>query len=95
MDEKIYIKTLAETAPFMTDTDHTKRLIGEYAQLELRIQGLTKVVEDYKANTLSFEPTSDLSIYEAQLSAMQAYHMALTCRIVNEGLDLNTVQVGD
>ena len=51
-------------------SDYKARFVGEYVELKIRCNKLHKMLIKYKAGTLGFEPTCDISILEDQ-----AYHM--------------------
>ena len=51
-------------------SDYKARFVGEYVELKIRYNKLHKMLIKYKAGTLEFEPTCDISILEDQ-----AYHM--------------------
>ena len=65
---------IAVSDPILHDliisSDYKARFVGEYVELKIRCNKLHKMLIKYKAGTLGFEPTCDISILEDQ-----AYHM--------------------
>ena len=54
----------------IVSSDYKARFVGEYVELKIRCNKLHKMLIKYKAGTLGFEPTCDISVLEDQ-----AYHM--------------------
>ena len=50
------MKKLSETIALMTSDNYDDRLKAEYEQLEIRIQGLAKMLVGYRDGALSFTP---------------------------------------
>ena len=79
---------LSETIELMTSENYDDRLKAEYEQLEIRIQGLAKMLVGYREGTLSFTPKCSYDMLNGQLRAMQMYSEYLQDRAETEGIDL-------
>ena len=75
---------LKETVERMLSEDYKERLIAEWQQLEIRIEGLRQFLFNYDQGHLSSDPASTRSTYKGQLDAMMEYQKALTQRIRDE-----------
>lgn len=58
-------------------TSYKKRMKIEYDELCERIEKLCKILSDWCAGNLDFEPTCPLYLLEKQLEAMQEYRNIL------------------
>ena len=79
---------LSETIDLMISENYDDRLKAEYEQLEIRIQGLSKMLVGYRDKTLSFVPKCSYDLLNGQLGAMQMYSEYLQYRAKIEGIDL-------
>ena len=79
---------LSETIELMTSENYDDRLKAEYEQLEIRIQGLAKMLVGYRDGTLSFTPKCSYDMLKGQLRAMQMYSEYLQDRAETEGINL-------
>ena len=61
-------------------SDYKARFVGEYVELKIRYSKLHKMLIKYKAGTLGFEPTCDISILEDQAYYMDNYLEQLEIR---------------
>lgn len=82
------MKYLSETIDLMTSENYDDRLKAEYEQLEIRTQGLAKMLVGYRDGTLSFTPKCSYDMLNGQLKAMQLYSEYLQYRAETEGIDL-------
>ena len=80
---------LLVTAVDMMSEDYKERFKAEYKQLEIRFDGLRKMLKEWDEGTLAFfEPTCPRSTYNMQLKAMADYMAVLEARAVMENVDL-------
>ena len=79
---------LLATAVDMMSEDYKERFKAEYKQLEIRFDGLRKMLKKWDEGTLAFEPTCPRSTYNMQLKAMSEYIAVLEARAVMEDVDL-------
>ena len=82
---------LRDTIEMMSSSDYKERFIAEYAQLRIRINGLTEMLVKYKAGTLSFTPSCSYDLLNAQLRTMILYSKYLVDRAVIEDIELPIV----
>ena len=80
--------TLQDTVALMNSADYKERFKAEYKQLEVRFDGLRKMLKKWDEGTLAFEPTCPRSTYNMQLKAMADYMAVLEARAVMEDVDL-------
>ena len=81
-------KTLKNTLDIMCSTDYKERFIAEYKQLEIRILGLERMLDNWDHNELNFKPTCPRSTYDLQLRAMKDYYAVLQMRAVMENIPI-------
>ena len=79
---------LTDTIAYMHSDNHEDRFLGEYYQLECRLDALTNMLDKYKKGTLPFEPKCPTALLEAQQRAMEVYKEALIERARIEGIIL-------
>ena len=84
---------LSETAALMSSPDYKDRFKAEYLQLQIRIEGLSAMLEKYKAGTLTFKPSCSYKLLHGQLTAMQFYKTHLIERAKIELIDLAEPQL--
>ena len=82
------MKYLSETIELMNSENYDDRLKAEYEQLEIRTQGLAKMLVRYRDGTLSFTPKCSYDMLNGQLKAMQLYSEYLQDRAEIEGIEL-------
>lgn len=82
------MKKLSETIDLMTSENYDDRLKAEYYQLKIRMNGLTKMLVNYRDGTLKFTPKCSYDLLHGQLKAMQLYSEYLQDRAETEGIDL-------
>jgi hypothetical protein len=80
---------LNETWEMMVSSDYKERFKAEYFQLDNRIQGLSSMLEKYKAGTLPFKPKCTQKLLQGQLTSMQMYRTHLKERAKIEDIDLS------
>ena len=83
------IETLAETAALMSSNDYKERFIAEYAQLEIRLDKLTAMLEKLDKGELNFTPICPREVFNEQISGMVSYLNALRNRAEIEGIDIS------
>ena len=81
-------KTLKDTVYIMCSTDYKERFIAEYKQLEIRILGLERMLDNWDHNELNFIPTCPRSTYDLQVEAMTKYLAVLEARAKIEDIKL-------
>ena len=81
-------KTLKDTVYIMCSTDYKERFIADYKQLEIRILGLERMLDNWDHNELNFKPTCPRSTYDLQLRAMKDYYAVLQMRAVMENIPI-------
>ena len=75
---------LKDTIEMMQSEDYKERFKAEYNQLRIRINGLEKMLEKYKAGTLSFTPSCSYDLLNGQLKSMIMYQSFLEDRAAVE-----------
>lgn len=80
--------SLNETVALMNSDDYKDRFIGEYAQLMIRINGLSKMLDNWDKGTLAFEPKASHETLAMQLFHMEKYANMLKLRAEQEGIEL-------
>lgn len=79
---------LSETIEMMNSTDYKERFKVEYMQLKIRMNGLSAILEKYKAGTLTFTPSCSFDLLNGQLKAMDLYASYLEDRAIIENIEL-------
>lgn len=79
---------LTETIEMMCSDDYQERFKGEYFQLCIRIDGLSKMLEKYKKGQLPFTPKCCYHLLDAQLKSMHLYKEFLEVRAKEENIKL-------
>lgn len=80
---------LTDTATLMLSSDYKDRFRAEHAQAVIRYRRLKKMLEDWYAGRLDFEPACCRGIYNIQERAMSDYIAALEARAQIEGISLD------
>ena len=80
--------SLEDTIELMKSDDYKERFIAEYMQLKIRYNNLHKMLVQYDAGTLAFEPTSPILVLKNQKSFMGQYLNQLEIRAEIEGIVL-------
>lgn len=78
---------LKDTVVGMTSEDFKERFKAEYAQLTIRRNGLSNMLEKLHNGTLKFEPKTPASLFELQLRIMDDYITVLEARAAIEGIE--------
>lgn len=79
---------LSETVEMMNSEDFKERFKAEYYQLEIRINGLRKMLVDLRKGELKFVPECSYDLLKAQLMSMQMYSEFLKDRAMWEKIEL-------
>lgn len=79
---------LKDTIELMNSSDYKERFIAEYAQLIIRINGLSKMLDNWDKGTLAFEPKASHETLAMQLFHMESYANLLMLRADVEGIVL-------
>lgn len=79
---------LTETAEMMNSSDYKERFRAEYLQLKIRMDGLSAMLDKYKAGTLNFTPSCSYDLLNSQLRVMTQYAMTLEERARIENIYL-------
>lgn len=79
---------LNDTALLMKSTDFKERFKAEYEQLLIRITGLQRMLESYKAGKLPFQPNCSYELLYEQFVHMKGYLNALELRATIEKISL-------
>lgn len=80
--------TVADTADLMVSADHVDRFRAEYHQLRDRREKLVKMITDYHAGKLNFEPDCSIDLLMHQAEVMQHYQTILEMRSKIEKIKL-------
>ena len=80
---------LNETVEMMNSVDYKERFRAEYFQLKIRMNGLSAMLKKYKDGTLTFTPSCNYDLLNAQFKAMDLYASFLEDRAVVEDIELN------
>lgn len=83
-----YNLTLADTIPYMNNSDYKDRFIGEYWQTRIRYDKLHDMTVRYEAGELNFTPSCPLDLLKEQKKYMGMYLNKLEIRAVLEEIDL-------
>jgi hypothetical protein len=78
--------TLADTITAMVSIDYKRRFKAEYYQLEIRINKLREVVDNYEH--LAFKPKCSRQLLNSQLVSMLTYKSYLLERAKIEDIEL-------
>lgn len=79
---------LADTGFLMVSESYKDRFRAEYYQLDIRAEKLNKMLNDWRASKLKFEPTCDYGLLLKQFQLMDEYRMILRVRAQIEGIEL-------
>ena len=88
------IKDLQETVYAMTSDDYKQRFIAEYAQVAIRANKLSDVINKYFNDTLDFKLECDIWLLVEQYMVMKHYIEILQKRAEIENIDLTTIEIG-
>ena len=72
----------------MKSTDFKERFRAEYEQLLIRLRGLMKMLDSYKAGKLPFQPNCSYELLYEQFVHMKGYLNALELREKKEKISL-------
>lgn len=79
---------IADTADLMISEDYIDRFRAEYHQLRDRREKLVKMITDYHAGKLNFEPDCSIELLMHQVEVMQHYQTILEMRAKIEKIKL-------
>lgn len=79
---------LQDTIELMNSADFKDRVRAEYYQLQIRHDGLAKMLKAYKEGTLPFTPNCSYELLHTQLVYMEGYMRILEERAVIEQIEL-------
>lgn len=82
---------LSDTVTMMNSSDFKERFRAEYFQLKNRIEGLDKMLDGYRKDTLNFTPKCTLKMLDGQFNAMKMYKTHLEERAKIECISLEEV----
>ena len=92
---------LKDTSELMASKDHGDRLLAEYMQLDIRLQGLKTMLDKWdKAyregkdieESLGFEPKTPFEVLYEQLIHMKNYRRVLLHRLYIEGVPMDNYE---
>lgn len=79
---------LMDTLELMSSSDYKDRFRAEYLQTKIRYEKLHRMIMQYEAGTLDFEPNCSLELLKTQASAMGNYLYALEIRAEVEKIEI-------
>ena len=79
---------LIDTVEMMNSENYKERFRAEYFQLDIRINGLSNMLEKYKRGTLTFTPSCSHEVLYTQLIHMENYKKSLEERAKIENIVL-------
>ena len=79
---------LIDTVEMMNSENYKERFRAEYFQLDIRINGLSNMLEQYKEGTLTFTPSCSYEVLYTQLVHMENYKKSLEERAKIENIIL-------
>ena len=88
------IKDLQETVYAMTSDDYKQRFIAEYAQMAIRANKLSDIINRYFNDALDFKLECDIWLLVEQYMVMKHYIEILQKRAEIENIDLTTIEIG-
>ena len=81
-------EVLKNSVSYMLSEDYKERFKGEYMQLKNRYENLSRMLDNWDKNKLSFTPTCPREIYTIQIKGMKKYLDALIIRAKIEDIEL-------
>ena len=88
------IKDLHQPVYAMTSDDYKQRFIAEYAQVTIRANKLSDVINRYFNDTLDFKLECGIWLLVEQYMVMKHYIEILQKRAEIENIDLTTIEIG-
>ena len=79
---------MKDTIEDMISTDYRERFRAEYNQTKIRLERLSKLIDDYENHNLTFQPKSRLYMLVNQKVCMLKYIKILRDRALIEEIDL-------
>ena len=83
---------LSETVGLMQSADFKERFKAEYYQAKIRYERLFKMLVNYEAGKLDFEPKCGIDLLKQQLAIMVMYLAILRKRAAMERIELSEEQ---
>ena len=83
------IKDLQETVYAMTSDDYKQRFIAEYAQVAIRANKLSDIINRYFNDALDFKLECDMWLLVEQYMVMKHYIENLSCLLLIQHKELN------
>jgi len=80
---------LKDTVELMLSEDFKDRFKAEYWQTKIRCDRLHKMIVNYEAGKLNFEPKCSLELLTNQVGVMKHYLFILEVRAAIEGVELD------
>lgn len=80
--------TLKDTVEMMNSNDYKERFKAEYYQLEIRVNGLKKILDKWDNGELDFTPICPRNTYNNQFEYMVNYMTVLADRAAMESIEL-------
>lgn len=80
--------SLGDTVNLMTSEDYKDRFNAEYIQTKIRYERLHRMIIQYEAGTLDFEPKISIEFLKKQASYMGQYLYCLEVRAEIEDIDI-------
>ena len=77
-----------DTIELMKSDDYKERFVAEYMQTKIRYNNLHRMIVQYEAGTLAFEPVTPILTLKNQKSFMGQYLNQLEIRAEIEGIKL-------
>lgn len=82
---------LKDTIGYMTSAEYKNRFVGEYLQVKIRCEKLSKMIDKYELKQLNFTPKCPIDMLKTQLAIMERYITILQERAKIENIDLEMV----
>ena len=85
------MKNLSDTVFLMESADYKNRFLGEYLQLRIRMEKLSKLLAEYRVKMATGESIPykcSYNMLEDQLYAMEQYRRSLEERAIVEDIDV-------
>lgn len=82
---------LKDTVEMMLSDDYKERFKAEYQQVKIRRNKLGKMLDDWDAGKLNFNPTCPKAVLRQQYMIMDQYLHILEYRAFYEGVELEVI----
>lgn len=84
----VSLEDLEDTIELMKSNDYKERFVAEYMQTKIRYNNLHRMIVQYEAGTLAFEPVTPILTLKNQKYFMGQYLNQLEIRAEIEGIKL-------